>query len=158
LVRQFQGPLRTLAPEAQARIAEQFYLLVDMRFTDIAWWSSAARHPATTPGTPRGAFAKGPSIQMGRAAILLLRHATEIFGPEACLFGAHPRVLLGLSNLSLGEIDRLLDRFFREVRPRWESRPAVWEGLLVSAGSPNIRAKREVDLAGLQLLASQILE
>jgi hypothetical protein len=158
LARQFQGPLRRLSLDARGRLAQQFYLLVDIRFTDHAWWRAALKHPTSAPLSAQAAFPKTPAIQIGRAAVLFLRHATELFGAEASFFGAHPSVLQSLSNMSLNEVDRLIDRFFKEVRPRWENRPAVWQSLIQSASTSSLRAKRDVDLRGLQLLVSQILE
>lgn len=158
LARQFQGPFRTITSEGRAKVAQQFYLLVDIRFTDPVWWTSALKHPSGTPVSPLPAFPRASAIQIGRAAIMLLRHATHVFGLEASLLGAHPQVLQILTPLSLSDLDRFLDRFFKEVRPRWEQRPALWQGLIQSASTPDLRMKRDLDLKGLHLLASQILQ
>jgi hypothetical protein len=157
LARQFQGPLRHLLPAVQLRVAEQPFLLADMRLTRPDWWSSALSSRALIgPALARrSAFAKAPAIQLGRATIILLRHSTQIVGMEACLLGAHPSVLRAISALSLADIERVSERNFSEVRPRWENRPEFWQKVLqAAAGDP--RRNRDLYLTGLQLLGSEI--
>lgn len=157
LARQFQGPLRSLSPDARARIAQQSFLLVDMRLTRPDWWDSALASSARARTTHmRPAFSKVSAIQLGRATITLLRHSTHIFGLEACLLGAHPSVLRSIGALSLSDIDRVAERNFSEVRPRWENRPAFWQKLLQAAAGNDVRKKRDLYLTSLQLLGNEI--
>jgi hypothetical protein len=157
LARQFQGPLQNLSQDARARIAQQSFLLADMRLTRPDWWDSALKSPSRASIVlVRPAFSKASAIQLGRATITLLRHSTHIFGLEACLLGAHPSVLKSISALSLSEIDRVTERNFPQVRPRWENRPAFWQKLLQAAAGNDVRRKRDLCLTGLQLLGSEI--
>jgi len=157
LARQFQGPLRNLSQDARARIAQQSFLLTDMKLTRPDWWDAALRARAgARPTLIRPAFSKVSAIQLGRATITLLRHSTQIFGLEACLLGAHPSVLNSISTLSLCEIDRVVKRNYSEVRPRWENRPAFWQKLLQTAAGNDVRKKRDLYLTGLQLLGNEI--
>jgi hypothetical protein len=87
----------------------------------------------------------------------LLRHSIHTLDVEASLLGAHSAVLEIIASLSLSEIDHLVERRFPDVRPRWEDRPALWQKLIQSAASPDIRLKRDLDLTGLQLLAIDLL-
>ena len=158
LARQFQTSLRNLNPESRLRAAHRAFLLVDIEFMNRDWWSEARRSGSKTVGAGRqGHFPKTAAVQLGRASISLLRHSIHTLGAEASLLGAHPGVLEIIASLSLGEIDRLAERRFRDVRPRWEDRPALWQKLIQSAASPDIRLKRELDLTGLQLLVSDLL-
>lgn len=158
LARQFQGPLRCLVPEAQQRVARHPLLLVDMRLTRPDWWSSALSSRALVgpAHTKRPAFPKSAAIQLGRGIITLLRHSTHIVGIEACLLGAHPRVLHSIGALSLADVERLAERNFSEVRPRWENRPEFWQKVL-QAASGDPRKNRDLYLTGLQLLGNEIV-
>jgi hypothetical protein len=89
--------------------------------------------------------------------MLLLRHSSELLRGETVLLGVHAHVLAILEQLSLGEIDRFLERSFREVRPRWEDRPHLWQQLIRAATTSDLRVKRDADLEGLQLLASRLV-
>ncbi len=157
LARQFQGPLRHLPPDAQLRVAQQPFLLADMCLTKPSWWSSAissrSLHGPTAARSP--AFSKPAAVQLGRAVITLLRHSTQIVGLEACLLGAHPDVLRSIGALSLTDIERLAERNYSEVRPRWENRPEFWQKLL-QAQSGDARKGRDLYLMGLQLLGNEI--
>ena len=57
----------------------------------------------------------------------------------------------------LDEIDRIAQKRFRHVRPRWDDRPAVWRRLLLAAETDDEKLMHEVNLHGLQLLAGELL-
>ena len=158
LARQFQASLRNLNPESRLRAAQHPFLLVDVEFMNRDWWTEARRSGAKAVGGRRpGHFPKAAAVQLGRTSISLLRHSTNALGAEASLLGAHPEVLAIIASLSLCDLDRVAERRFRDVRPRWENQPALWQKLIQSAASPDIRLKRELDLSGLQLLVSDLL-
>ena len=158
LARQFQTSLRNLNPESRLRAAHRAFLLVDIEFMNRDWWSEARRSGSKTVGSGRqGHFPKAAAVQLGRASISLLRHSIHTLGAEASLLGAHPGVLEIIASLSLSELDRLAERRFRDVRPRWEDRPTLWQKLIQCAASPDIRLARDLDLTGLQLLVSDLL-
>jgi hypothetical protein len=157
LARQFQGPLRHLLPEAQLRGAQHPFLLVDMRLTRPDWWGSAlsSRTLVGPALSGRPAFSKASAIGLGRGIITLLRHSTHIVGLEACLLGAHPVVLRAIGALSLADIERVAERNFSEVRPRWENRPEFWQKV-IQAAAGDARQSRDLYLTGLQLLGNEI--
>lgn len=157
LARQFQSALRYLQPDAQQRIASHPFLLADMRLTRPDWWNSALAS-RTLKGpvlahTP--AFPKLLAVQLGRGVLTLLRHSNQIVGVESCLLGAHPAVLRSIGDLSLADIERVAERNFSEVRPRWEDRPAFWQRVL-QAGGGDARKRRDLYLMGLRLLGNEI--
>lgn len=158
LARQLQSRLRNTSQEARMQAAQRPFLLVDLEFTSRGWWELASKHPARTPSSNRpGHFPKAAAIQLGRAAITLLRHSLHSDGQETVLLGAHPTVLDILQSVSPVEIERMLERCFRDVRPRWEDRPALWNMLLQAAASGDIRVMRNFNLKGLHLLAGEML-
>ena len=55
------------------------------------------------------------------------------------------------------DIERIVERRFRYIQPRWEDRPAIWQRLIQAASSPDIRLTREFTLRALQLLAGDLL-
>ena len=97
-------------------------------------------------------------LQLARAALILLRHSIHSNAGEACLLGVHPMVAEIIGAFSMSEIERVAERRDRNVRPRWEDRPAVWHELIQAACSPDIRRTREFSLHGLQLLAGDLLQ
>ena len=96
-------------------------------------------------------------MQLARATIMLGWHSLRAHRNAACLLGMNPTVAEVIADLSLTDIDGIVDRRFRHLRPRWEDRLAVWRQLLQAAQSPDIRQTREVNLRGLQLLAGELL-
>jgi len=158
LARQLQARLRNASPEALTRAAQRPFLLVDLEFMNRGWWELARKHPARIPSTVRaGHFPKSAAIQLARAAIALLRHSLHSDGHEAVLLGAHPVVLENLQYLSPVEIERIVERCFRDVRARWEDRPAMWDILLRAAATGDIRLTRHFSLKAMQLLAGETL-
>jgi hypothetical protein len=159
LVRQLRSSLRGMSVEAQICAARKSFLLIDMEFTNSAWWSLLQSHPSRAVGPPQSEyFPRGSAIQLARAALVLLRHSILSNAGEACLLGVHPRVGEIIGAFSMAEIERVAERRGRYVRPRWDDRPAVWYELIQAACSPDIRRTREVSLHGLQLLAGDLLQ
>jgi len=54
------------------------------------------------------------------------------------------------------DIDTIVERRFQHVRPRWEDRPAVWERLLLTAESEDLRKTRDFNLYSLQLVTGEL--
>ena len=159
LVRQLRPSLRSMSVEAQICAAHKAFLLVDMEFTNSAWWSLLRSHPSRAIAPPHPEyFPRSSAIQLARSTLVLLRHSILLNAGEACLLGVHPSVGEIIGALSMVEIERVAERRGRYVRPRWEDRPAVWYELIQAACSPDIRRTREVSLQGLHLLAGDLLQ
>jgi hypothetical protein len=143
----------------RARAAYKTFLLLDLEFANAAWWQMVTSHPARPAPPPswQGSFPRGPAVQLARATIMLAWHSLRAHRNAACLLGLTPAVAEVIAALSLTDIDRIVDRRFRYLRPRWEDRPAVWRQLLQAAQSPDIRRTRDVNLRGLQLLVGEML-
>ena len=158
LVRQFQGSLRNLSAQARVRAAHKAFLLVDMEFMNGGWWELAKKQssritlPSRAPYFPRNS-----AIQLARGALLVVQHSIHANAAQACLLGVHPSVTAIIGDLSMTDIERIVERRFRYIQPRWEDRPAIWQRLIQAASSPDIRLTREFSLRGLQLLAGELL-
>jgi hypothetical protein len=61
-----------------------------------------------------------------------------------------------IAGLSLSEIDRIVERNFQHLRPRWEDRPGVWRALLLAAEGEDFRKTRDFDLYSLQLITGDL--
>jgi hypothetical protein len=158
LVRQFQGSFRNLSAQARARAAHKGFLLVDMEFMNGSWWECAKKHPSRIVSPSRTPyFPRNSAIQLARGALVVVQHSILTNATEACLLGVHPSVTEIIGELSMTDVERIVERRFRYIQPRWEDRPAIWQRLIQAACSPDIRLTREFNLRGLQLLAGELL-
>jgi hypothetical protein len=159
LISHLRDLLRGMTPEMRARAACRAVLLIDMQFANLEWWRAATDHPTRPAPLPswRGAFPRPAGVQLARATLMLAWHSVRSDPDAVCLLGMVPAVAEVIASLSLTEIDRVVERRFRHVRPRWEDRPAVWRGLLLSAQKEDVRRTRDFNLYSLQLLTGELL-
>ena len=88
---------------------------------------------------------------------MLAWHSVKADVNASCLLGISPGVAATLASFSLTELDRIAERRFRYVRPRWEDRPIVWRQLLLTAGSADARQARDANLRALQLITGDLI-
>ena len=160
LVSELRETLTRADPAMRQRAAQRAFLLVDMEFGNQDWWHAACNHPSQQMRTPswRGSFPRASAIQLARATLMLAWNSVRADAATA-------RILLGMTlpvskliaDLRLDEIDRIAQKRFRHVRPRWDDRPAVWRRLLLAAETDDEKLMHEVNLHGLQLLAGELL-
>lgn len=158
LVSQLKDVLLRTTPETRARAAERSILLTDMQFTNTAWWRAAREHPARPVPLPswRGSFPKPAAVGLARATLTLAWHGLRSSRESAVLLGLLPEVAELIADLSLGDIDNIVERRFQHVRPRWEDRPAAWRHLLMAAESEDFRTTRDFNLYSLQLVTGEL--
>jgi hypothetical protein len=101
--------------------------------------------------------ARAQQYSWPRGALVVVQHSILTNAAEACLLGVHPSVTEIIGELSMTDIERIVERRFRYIQPRWEDRPAIWQRLIQAACSPDIRLARDFTLRGLQLLAGELL-
>jgi hypothetical protein len=159
LVSHLQGLLRRTTPDMRARAARGAVLMVDMQFANLQWWQMLKDHPNRLAPVPawRGAFPRQASVQLARSALTLAWHSVRSDRHAACLLGITPPVAELIASLSVTEIDQVVERRFRHVRPRWEDRPTVWRRLLLSAEVEDLRRARDFNVYSLQLLTADLL-
>jgi hypothetical protein len=160
LVSELSELLKRADPSTRQRAARRTFLLVDMEFANPDWWHTACNHPSQQMRTPlcRGCFPRGSAIPLAHATLMLAWNSLRA-DPAAA------RILLGMvqpvadliAGLRFDEIDRVAQKRFRHVRPRWDDRPAVWRRLLLAAQSDDEKLMGAFDLHGLQLLAGELL-
>ena len=159
LVNHLRSLLRVLTPDVRARAAHTALLLVDMQLSNEVWWTHLQAHP-NRPGplpSARGSFPRASAVPLGRATLMLAWHGVRSDPVGSCLLGVSPEVARIIAGFSLTELDRVVERRFRYVRPRWEDRPGVWRALLLSAQSGDARRTREVNLRATQLMTGDLL-
>jgi hypothetical protein len=150
--------LLRMTPEIRARAAQRPVLLSDMQFTNSPWWRVAREYPARPAPLPswRGSFPKHQAVSLARATLMLAWHSLRFSPESAVLLGVIPGVAELIAELSLTDIDTIVERRFQHIRPRWEDRPAVWERLLLTAESEDFRKTRDFNLYSLQLVTGEL--
>ena len=159
LVHHLRDVFRCLTPEVRGRVAHTGVLLVDLQLSNAPWWSRVQAHPAGAARWPHicGSFPRAPAVHLGRAALMLVWHAVRADHASTCLLGVSPEIAQIIGGFSLTELDQVVERQFKYVRPRWEDRPAVWSALILSAQRDDPRRTREVNLRVLQLITGDLL-
>lgn len=158
LVSHLKDVLLRTTPEIRARAAERPILLTDMQFTNAAWWRAARAHPSRPAPLPswRGSFPKPAAVGLARSTLMLAWHGLRSSPESAVLLGLLPEVAQVIADLSLSDIDSIVERRFQHVRPRWEDRPAAWRHLLMAAESSDFRLNRDFNLYSLQLVTGEL--
>ena len=162
LVSELRELLKSTVPATRQRAARRTFLLVDMEFANEDWWHAVRSYPSHQMRTPpwRGSFPRASGIPLARATLLLAWNSLRASPDQASvrlLLGMTPRVSEVITNLRFDEIDRIAQKRFRHVRPRWDDRPAVWRRLLLAAQSDDEKLMGAFNLHGLQLLAGELL-
>jgi hypothetical protein len=160
LVNPLREVLREMTPETRARAARRAFLLVDLEFSDADWWRRAKTYPTRSEhlSPDRPSFPRPAALQLARSTLTLAWHSVRADRDAAgVMLGMHSAVSSLIASLSLTEIDRIVERRFRHVRPRWDDRPSVWLQLLRASQSENIRQARDFNVRGLQLIAGALM-
>jgi hypothetical protein len=145
---------------ARRRAARCPFLLVEMHFNDLPWWENAKRDGmhASTSALPLSVKTAGLGRALASDALMLAwLTARSDQRTATLLLGLHPRVAAIVSSLNSGEVRRIASRFGQQLRPRWEDRPEIWQGLLEAARSEDEEALTAVHLYGIQLLGRDLL-
>jgi hypothetical protein len=159
-LRQLLPLIATLDSSTLAAAARFPFLLVDFGFRDPDWWTAI-----TTRGDTEASelywlspFLRPAATTLARSTIMLAWHTARTDAETSLvLLGITPAVARLLRLLRLQDIDRIAERHFRRVRPRWEDRPGVWRQLLICAKSTEVEMTRDFVLHALQLTAGAAL-
>ena len=156
LLRQLGASLLEMSAASRRRAAHCLFLLVEVQFGHAEWWPAAQAPPRPSvstmlwpPSVPRKLV-----TELTRAVLHLAWHTARENRHAACLLlGLTPPVAEILAKLSLREVGAIAERQFRQLKPRWEDRPFVWQQLIASARIEDAHAWRAFHVQGLQLLA-----
>lgn len=135
-----------LDPISRKRLSLFPFVIVDLRFGDVAWWHMAARNS----GHSRGHFAG--TVPEARWAWLALE--TLMFGWQVAredravasmLFAMPQPVVDCIAALTMQQVRMLAVESARCVRLRWDNDSRFWRELLIAAREPD-----EATLEGLR--------
>jgi hypothetical protein len=160
LVAELRDQFALTTPLTRRRVADRAFLLVDMHFSDHEWWDCALHGTAVAMRSPpwHGSFPRLSGAHLVRATLILAWNGMRTDPATACvLFGMVPAVAKIIAALRFDDIDRIAQKHFGHVRPRWDDRPAVWRRLLLAAQADEEKAMGDFNLHGLQLLAGELL-
>ena len=151
------GVWRRLDAAARRRAASCPYLLLDAGFADAQRWGgttgaqvSDVREDLPPYFTMRGAL---------EAARLVFTYAWHVARTQPAaarlLLGMRAPCAAALAQRSLRQAFALADSHAAWLRPRWSTRPEVWQELLAAAASGEELALERARLHGLTLLAAE---
>jgi hypothetical protein len=163
LVRELREILKEADPAVRRRAACRSFLLVDMEFGNADWWRGAGSHLSEPAKLPywRRSFPRATGTQLARAVLLLAWNSLRLGRDPAAtrlLLGMTPEVSAVIVALRFDQIDRIAQKRFRFIRPRWDDRPAVWRRLLCAARRGDAGPMAAFDVHGLQLLSGELME
>jgi hypothetical protein len=136
------------------------FLLVDFGFRDPQWWRRITSRNSRAEAEPSWLvpYPRATAMKLARATLTLAWHTARTDADATLvLLGIGEQVADQISSLRLRDIDRIADRHFRRLRPRWEDRPAVWRQLLACSRETDVNAAHEFVLHALQLTAAGAL-
>jgi hypothetical protein len=144
---------------ARRRAAACPYLLLEAGFADLRRWHAAtagevsdAREPAYAPF-----FSVPRAVEAGHLVFTYAWHLARTQPAAARLLLGMPAACAAeISRCSLRQIYALAERHPEWLRPRWLTRPEVWQELLCAAASGEGSALERARLHGLALLAAEV--
>ena len=72
-------------------------------------------------------FPRPAAVKLARSTLVLAWHTVRTnLDAAVVLLGIAPSVAEIIAKPHLQDLDRIAERQYRHVRPRWEDRPAVW--------------------------------
>lgn len=160
LVVDLRDALREMTPDRRKRAAARPFLLLDLEFQNPEWWDAAHRYPEKKFRTSawRGSLPRRSGLPLARATLLLAWQGCRAHLETACiLFGMSRAAAEVIVGLQLTEIDRIADRRFRHLCPRWQDRPEVWRSLLAASESSSATPLRRTDLYALALVTAELM-
>ncbi|MGH8237153.1 MAG: hypothetical protein ACREXP_09050 [Steroidobacteraceae bacterium] len=158
------GPVRALLRGARqavrGRAARQPFSLIDMEFRDLGWWQAVNSNPKRSwKDRPwRAVTPKRPTTQLAQTLLTSAWHMARADAEAtAVVYGMSPKVAQLIAQLRLTDIESIAEYQYRQLRPRWEERPAVWRRLLVAAHADDVASMRSFTVYALQLIAGEMI-
>ena len=154
-----RGRWQALAAPARQRLVRCPYLLLDAGFAHAALWAALPRvsvHEASPPGS--AATPRPMPAQLIRRTLLLAWHLARANRLTARLaLGMSSECAQLLSSCRLADLEWYAEQRPAFVRPRWESRPDLWQALISAAALENTHELERLQRWGLQKLAAETL-
>lgn len=151
-----EGLLADLDGVALRRAASIPVLLLDLRFSDVEWWTSAAR-------CDEELLAPEPLLYPWQAALarelLWVTWAAlrEDSSTASVLFGIRSPVAKVIEDLSPRQIEFLGGTWCGQLRPRCAGNPSFWKRLVAATSSREDSALAALHVFALQVMAGESL-
>lgn len=148
---------RELTPESAAQAARFPFLLLDLHFTEAAWWRSGAlrQRMSARDGCrfPKDLSAAATSV--AHSALILAWHAVRTERDASLvLIGLSGATADALASMPLRELESVALQDFTSIQPRWSNSPSLWTQLLLRPHAAHLNIAREFVVHALQLTAS----
>jgi hypothetical protein len=151
---------RGLDATARRRAARLPFVMVDIRFTDIAWWQQV-REPTSNDAFDARNTAQLPqniAEQLVHETLMFAWHAAQSDPRIACLtIGMSSEVSAVIAGMTAREIRDVASKHGGEVAPRWRESPELWKRLLLAAQRGDEAALADVQLHANLLLSGELL-
>jgi len=157
---EISGRLCALSTAERSYAARFPFLLVDMRLTDLDWWQHVAARTATLSNRSPWLTQLPPRLttKLARTTLVLAWHTARVDQQAALLLlGLSRPVAEVIARLHLPDVDRISERHYQQLRPRWDSQPSVWKHLLDASRTGDQTASAAFVLRGLQLVAGDLV-
>ncbi len=145
-----------LGPEARRRTALLPFVILDLHFTDEAWWQRAISAPAPTLHETESENWLPPKLSerlVQETLMFAWQMARSDRTAAQVSFAMHPTVAAMIGQLTPGQVRAIASRASGGIHVRWEQNGRFWRELLFAAESGNDEAIAELHLhAKLQLL------
>jgi hypothetical protein len=160
LIGTLQRELRESTPATRARAADRPFLLLDLEFSNAAWWQTVVRDPnrRIRRESLQPAFPRSSALPLTRATLTAIWRSVSTDARSA-------RILLGLDeavthlfiDLPVTAIDPIANHIHSHLKPRWADHPPYWRRLFRAATTEDGTELAQIDIQGLQLLTSEFL-
>lgn len=149
-----------LAADVTHRAARFPFVIVDVHFTDEAWWRSVSVNPEGVEqgGLESAYWSRAVSEQLMSETLVFAWHSAKWDRRVACLtFGMLPEVAEVIAALTPQQLAAIPARHSEALRLRWQGDPDFWERLLAAARDGDEDALADTHLHGKLLLSGALL-
>jgi len=160
LLGEISGRLCALTTSERSHAARFPFLLVDMRFDDLEWWHRMGSQVGLAPPRPLwlSPLPRKSTVGLARSTLVLAWHTARVDREAAVLLiGLSPPIASHLTRLHLQDLDRVAEKHYRHLRPRWSDQPSIWRHLLEASRTQEMTSGASFVLRGLQLAAGELL-
>jgi hypothetical protein len=150
----------TLAADVAQRAARFPFVILDVHFTDQAWWHSALTNPEGIGhgGSENTCWPREVSEQLMSETLVFAWHTAKWDRRVARLtFGMLPGVVEVVSALTPQQLAVIPARVSGALRLRWQGEPDFWRRLLAAARDVDEDALADIHLHGMLLLSGALL-
>jgi len=129
---------RHLDPLARQRLSRFPFVIVDLRFGDVAWWRMAGGNGGHARSHVNGA---APTTRWDGLALETLMFGWQVAREDrsvaSMLFAMPPPVADCIAVLTMQQVRALAVEGAKSLRLRWDNHPRLWRNLLLAAREPD---------------------